>query len=187
MAGVLLVAGRCAERGEHAADLVGRAGQARVAVCESGPGDGKEGKGEHGEGNVAVPALVAPDLVVVHPGFVRGSLEALLSGWPGGGSAPSTAHLAPATVTRRLSGAGPGVWQRQKASSDGRETFLRISSEISVRTEATSAQSQRRLPFAPSPQLIRCQARLGSFAARASARRPPAGVARTWARATART
>jgi hypothetical protein len=37
---VLLVAGRAAERGEHAADLVGRAGQARVAVCESGPGDG---------------------------------------------------------------------------------------------------------------------------------------------------
>ena len=42
--------------------------------------------GEHGEGDVAVPGVVAADLVVVEAGFVFGGLEVLLDGRaePGG-------------------------------------------------------------------------------------------------------
>ena len=42
--------------------------------------------GEHGEGDVAVPGVVAADLVVVEAGFVFGGLEAFLDGRaePGG-------------------------------------------------------------------------------------------------------
>jgi enoyl-CoA hydratase/carnithine racemase len=53
--------------------------------------------------------------------------------------------------------------------------------------EPRPVQHRRRSPLAPSSQLRRCQARLGSFVARSSARCLPAGAVRTWARATART
>ena len=56
---MLLVAGRPAEGGEHAADLVGRGHELVVAVNEGGAGNGEEGQGEHGKGDVAVPGLVA--------------------------------------------------------------------------------------------------------------------------------
>jgi hypothetical protein len=47
------------------------------------PVDSEEREDEHGEGDVAVPTFVAPDLVVVQTGLVLGGLEALLDRPPG--------------------------------------------------------------------------------------------------------
>jgi hypothetical protein len=43
-------------------------------------GDGAERGGEHGEGDVPVPDVVAADLVVVQAGLVLGELEGFLDG-----------------------------------------------------------------------------------------------------------
>jgi hypothetical protein len=64
-AGVLFARWRAAQRGEHAADLAGRGddracGGAWLAVaCQAGTGNGEVGQGEHGQGDVPVPAVVA--------------------------------------------------------------------------------------------------------------------------------
>lgn len=52
-----------------------------------GPGDGREGVGEHREGDVPVPAGVLTDLVVVQAGLALGGLEGLLDRPPGAGDA----------------------------------------------------------------------------------------------------
>ena len=48
-------------------------------------GDGEEGGGEHGQGDVAVPGVVFADLVVVQSGLVFGELEGFLHGPAGSG------------------------------------------------------------------------------------------------------
>jgi hypothetical protein len=62
-------------------------------------GDGEEG-GEHGEGDVAVPGLVAADLVVIETGLVLGELEGF-----------STPQRDPATRTSSATGTGWGLRQ----------------------------------------------------------------------------
>jgi hypothetical protein len=63
-------------------------------------GDGEERGGEHGQGDVSVPGVVAADLVVVKPSFVLGELERF-----------STAQRDPATRTSSASGTGWALWQ----------------------------------------------------------------------------
>ena len=41
-------------------------------------GDGQERGGEHGQGDVAIPGVVAANLVVIEPGLVLGELERFL-------------------------------------------------------------------------------------------------------------
>lgn len=54
---------------------------------------GKVGVGEHRSGDVAVPGVVAADLVLVEPDLVLRGLEALLDGLPGAGD-PDEAFIA---------------------------------------------------------------------------------------------
>jgi len=75
---VLLVAGRAAERGEHAADLVRGGHEVVVVAGEAGAGDSEPGQGEHGEGDIPVPGLAEADLIVVEACLVLAGLEALL-------------------------------------------------------------------------------------------------------------
>ncbi|GAA1547425.1 hypothetical protein GCM10009730_65670 [Streptomyces albidochromogenes] len=51
----------------------------------AGPQDGEAGVGGHGEGDVAVPAGVAADLVVVEAAFLLRGLEAFLNRPPAAG------------------------------------------------------------------------------------------------------
>jgi hypothetical protein len=50
-------------------------------------GDGEERGGEHAEGDVPVPGVVAADLVVVQTGLVFGELESFLHSPAGSGNA----------------------------------------------------------------------------------------------------
>jgi len=52
-----------------------------------GGGDGEEGVGQHGQGDVSVPAVVAADLVLVQADLAFGALEGLLDR-PAGTSDP---------------------------------------------------------------------------------------------------
>jgi len=79
----VLVAGRPAEGGEHAADLVRRGHEVIAVIGEAGPGDGEPGEGEHGESDVPVPGRVEPDLGVVQGGLVLAGLEAFLDRYVG--------------------------------------------------------------------------------------------------------
>jgi len=59
------------------------AGRGQLRRQRAGPrgagGDGKEGVGEHGQGDVPVPGAVLADLVVVQPGLVLRLAEAVLN------------------------------------------------------------------------------------------------------------
>jgi hypothetical protein len=80
------------EAGEEAADL-GDGERDQLAGLFSGPlflagrgaGGGEEGVGEHREGDVAVPAVPAADLVLVQADFSFGGLEGLLDRPAGAG------------------------------------------------------------------------------------------------------
>ena len=50
-------------------------------------GDGEERRGEHGQGDVSVPGVVASNLVVIKTGLVLGELERLFHAPPGSGDA----------------------------------------------------------------------------------------------------
>lgn len=53
-------------------------------------GDGEEGMGEHGQGDVPVPGMPFADPVVVQAALVLGGLEAFLDRPPGAGDCVTT-------------------------------------------------------------------------------------------------
>ena len=66
-----------------------------------GAGDGEVGGGEHREGDMSVPGVVVPDLVMVQAGVVLAGLEGLLD-----------RPAAPATRMSSATGVGVGPAQR---------------------------------------------------------------------------
>jgi hypothetical protein len=98
----------------------------------------------------------------------------------------STAHLAPATRTDSLSVVDGGPPQAKDATSSGSETLRRIRARRAYSSGSgefvrDSARSYTRGPFAPSPQLSRCQAPAGVPASNVPTRpcRNPAQAAKS--------
>src|SRR5205085_7297842 len=125
---------------------------------------GQHRQGEQGQGDVPVPPDPRPHLVLVQPAVPLAS-----------SNRSSIAQRAPATRTRSSNVVAGGPPQAKDATSAGSDTPRRISSHRAYSSGSgqlvrSAAQSYTRGPFAPAPQLTRCQASAGTSASNAFAR-----------------
>jgi hypothetical protein len=84
------------------------------AVC----GDGKECRGEHGQGDVPTPGVIFADPVVIQPGPILGELERLPDSPPGSGDSDQLGdrhrRAGTADVVDQLAGLGDRTAYRQQ-------------------------------------------------------------------------
>ena len=108
---------------------------------------------EHRQRDVAVPAVVAPDLVLVQADLALGGLEGLLDGPAGAGDAGQLAQRGGGPAVAQVVGAVVGVGQAAAASSSACPMVVVSSSGDPSSVRSISATwSKMRKPLVSPPK-----------------------------------